>query len=210
MPVRRSGRHRKSIGSGSVPINEEATAALQKYLFSRFGSEPMAPDEPLFPSRLHGMRLKRWLLDLIVRAVLAKAGVGMREAYRTHALRKALAQSVDAESKHDINLTRVIVGHGQVATTQSCRHGAGPAPPSRVPMVPRPDPLRPARARAGGGYRLRAGYGQPLHGTSRPPELFTATDRVASAQKRPCFMNQTVTSFLAARLVFTAAAKSPP
>ena len=70
------GGRRKGITSRTVPLNEAAAAALQNYLFSRFGSGPAAPQEPLFASRFHGQRLTRWRLNLIVKAVLQKAGVG--------------------------------------------------------------------------------------------------------------------------------------
>lgn len=48
------GPRRKSVSSRAVPLNEAATSALQRYLFARLGAGPVAPEEPLFPSRFRG------------------------------------------------------------------------------------------------------------------------------------------------------------
>lgn len=112
------GRRRKNISSRTVPLNDAAVAALQKYLFSRFGSGSAAPLEPLFPSRFHGVRLTRWRLNHLVKAVLAKAGVAGAEQFGTHSLRKTFAARIFSATGHDINLTRVALGHAQIGTTQ--------------------------------------------------------------------------------------------
>lgn len=113
------GRRRKAISSRTVPLNEAAVAALQKFLFSRFGSgRPVAPQEPLFPSRFHGLRLTRWRLNRLVKEVLALAGVGSAAHYGTHSLRKTFAKKIYAATGNDINLTRAVLGHAQVGTTQ--------------------------------------------------------------------------------------------
>ena len=116
------GRRRKNITSRTVPLNEAAVAVLRKYLFSRYGSGPVAPQEPLFPSRFHGRRLTRWRLNLLVQAVLARAGVAGAEQFGTHSLRKTFASRIFAATGHDINLTRVALGHAQVGTTQRYLH----------------------------------------------------------------------------------------
>jgi integrase len=86
------GRRRKKIASRTVPLNDAVLAVLQKYLFSRYGSGPVAPHEPLFPSRFHGLRLTRWRLNLLVKEVVAKAGLGSAEQYGAHSLRKTFAR----------------------------------------------------------------------------------------------------------------------
>jgi integrase len=101
------GRRRKNITSRTVPLNDAAIAVLQKYLFSRFGSGPVPPKEPLFPSRFHGMRLTRWRLNHLVKEVMARAGVGNAEQFGTHSLRKTFAQKIFTATGHDINLTRL-------------------------------------------------------------------------------------------------------
>jgi len=112
------GRRRKAISSRTVPLNDAAVAALQKYLFSRFGSGPVAPQEPLFPSRFHGLRLTRWGLNRLVKEVVAQAGVGSSGQFGTHSLRKTFAKKIYAATGNDINLTRAVLGHAQVGTTQ--------------------------------------------------------------------------------------------
>lgn len=112
------GRRRKGVTSRTVPLNDAATAALQKYLFSRFGSGPVVPDEPLFPSRFHGVRLTRWRLNVLVQEVMSRAGVGGPGQYGTHTLRKTFAKKIYAATDNDINLTRAVLGHVHVSTTQ--------------------------------------------------------------------------------------------
>jgi integrase len=112
------GRHRKSITSRTVPLNDAALAILQKYLFSRFGSGPVVTGEPLFPSRFHGIRLTRWTANIIVHRVLDRAGLGNREYYGSHSLRKTFCKNIYQLTKFDINLTRAVMGHANIATTQ--------------------------------------------------------------------------------------------
>ena len=116
------GRRRKTITSRTVPLNETAAAALQDYLFWRFGSGPFLPQEPLFPSRFHGRRLTRWRLNLIVKEVLQAAGVGDSEQHGTHTLRKTFCQRIYAGTGNNINLTREVMGHTNVSTTQKYLH----------------------------------------------------------------------------------------
>lgn len=112
------GRRRKAITSRTVPLNDAAIAALQRYLFSRFGSGPVMPKEPLFPSRFHGMRLTRWRLNRLVKEVLIAAGIGSPEEHGTHTLRKTFARKIYTATGNDLNLTRAVLGHASVSTTQ--------------------------------------------------------------------------------------------
>ncbi len=112
------GPKRRSVRSRVVPLNAAATAALEKYLFARFGSGPADPKAPLFLSgRLKG-RLSRWQANRIVHAVFAKAGLGPSENYGTHSLRKSFCRRIYLATGHDINLTRAAMGHASVFTTQ--------------------------------------------------------------------------------------------
>ncbi|HTB81274.1 MAG TPA: tyrosine-type recombinase/integrase [Opitutaceae bacterium] len=112
------GRFRKSISSRAVPLNAAATGTVTKYLFTRFGSTPADLLQPLFLSRKHGLRLSRWQANRIVHAVLAKAGLMSQESYGTHTLRKTFCRKIYHATGHDINLTRAVMGHTSVATTQ--------------------------------------------------------------------------------------------
>jgi site-specific recombinase XerD len=53
-----------------------------------------------------------------VHAVLDKAGLDSRESYGTHTLRKTFCRKVYLATGHDINLTRAVMGHASVFTTQ--------------------------------------------------------------------------------------------
>jgi site-specific recombinase XerD len=112
------GRHRKAVSSRAVPLNEAAAGTVTKYLFARFGSGLVDPQTPLFPSRKHSQRLSRWQANRIVHAVLAKANLTGQESYGTHTLRKTFCRKVYQATGHDINLTRAVMGHASVATTQ--------------------------------------------------------------------------------------------
>ncbi len=113
-----SGCRKKGVTSRTVPLNATATLILQKYLFSRFGSGPVVGEEALFPSRFHGKRINRSRANVIVHAVLKKAGFENQECYGTHSLRKTFCQSIYKITNHDLNLTRAIMGHGSVSVTQ--------------------------------------------------------------------------------------------
>ena len=112
------GCHKKSITSRTVPLNDAARAILQKYLFSRFGSGPVDLSAPLFPSRFHGVRLTRWTANVIVHRVLGRAGLGNRELYGSHSLRKTFCRNIYQLTKFDVNLTRAVMGHASISTTQ--------------------------------------------------------------------------------------------
>jgi integrase len=112
------GPKRRAVKSRVVPLNVAATAALEQYLFARFGSGPADPQAPLFlSSRLAG-RLSRWQANRIVHAVIEKAGLGSPESYGTHTLRKSFCRRIYLATGHDINLTRAVMGHASVSTTQ--------------------------------------------------------------------------------------------
>ena len=112
------GSHRARITSRSVPINPVLTAALEKDLFARFGSGDAPQGEPLFPSRIRGRRLSRWRANIIVHRVLRLAGIDDGENYGTHSLRKTFCRKIYRAVGHDINLTRAVMGHASISTTQ--------------------------------------------------------------------------------------------
>ena len=112
------GRHKKSITSRTVPLNDDARAILRKYLFSGFGSGPVDQSAPLFPSRFHGLRLTRWSANVIVHQILERAGLPDKVFYGSHTLRKTFCRGIYRITKFDINLTRAVMGHANIATTQ--------------------------------------------------------------------------------------------
>lgn len=116
------GCRRKAIASRSVPLNATVAAMLEQYLFARFGSGEPDPTLPLFPSRQAGRALSRWQANRIVHAVFEKAGLGSAESYGTHSLRKTFCRRVYAATKYDINLTRAVMGHTNISTTQKYLH----------------------------------------------------------------------------------------
>jgi integrase len=110
--------YRRSIHSRSVPLNDRAKTYLNAYLSERALAGLLNPAAPLFPSRKHGHALTRWQANRIVHTVLGAAGFADQSRYGTHTLRKTFCQKVYRATKHDINLTRAVMGHTQVGTTQ--------------------------------------------------------------------------------------------
>jgi integrase len=142
--------YRRTINSRTVPLNDRAKVYLSAYLSERALAGFLHPTDPLFASRKHGLTLTRWQANRIVHAVLAAAGFADHSRYGTHTLRKTFCQKVYRATKHDINLTRAVMGHTQVGTTQRYLHvdardvaaavlavGDSALPPSRAigPMV---------------------------------------------------------------------------
>lgn len=117
-----AGVRRKGVTSRTVPLNEAATQAVQRHLFSRMGQGEVQGGEPLFPSRFHGKRLTRWGANEVVHAVLARAGIDGNGDYGTHTLRKTFCRQVYKNTQHDLNLTRAVMGHSSCATTQKYLH----------------------------------------------------------------------------------------
>jgi integrase/recombinase XerC len=115
---------RKGITSRTVPVNEAATQALQRYLFARLGERKgeVAATAPLFLSRFHRLRLTRWGANDTVHAVLAKAGIDGNADYGTHSLRKSFCRQIYKGTGNDLNLTRAVMGHSSCSTTQKYLH----------------------------------------------------------------------------------------
>jgi integrase/recombinase XerD len=114
---------KRSVTARSVPLNARVVAALESYLFSRFGSAgPADRLEPLFPSRSGGGRLSRWRVNQIVHQLLEAAGIDARSGtglYGTHSLRKTFCVNIYHRSFNDITLTRAAMAHVSVQTTQA-------------------------------------------------------------------------------------------
>lgn len=114
---------KRSVTARSVALSPRVVAALESYLFSRFGSAgPANPAEPLFPSRSGGGRLSRWRVNQIVHQVLEAAGIDSRPGtgqFGTHSLRKTFCKSVYRISNNDLALTRIAMSHASIQTTQA-------------------------------------------------------------------------------------------
>jgi site-specific recombinase XerD len=111
------------VTARSVPLNARVVAALERYLFSRFGSsEAPNPDEPLFPSRSRGGHLSRWRVNQMVHQLLEVAGIDAQcgtGLYGTHSLRKTFCKSIYRNSGNDLALTRIAMSHASIQTTQA-------------------------------------------------------------------------------------------
>ena len=116
------GRYRSAITSRTIPLNDAVVGILEKYIFARFGSGPVDAGAPLFPSRFHGRRLTRWRANKIVHEVLLKAGHKNQEFYGSHTLRKTFCRAIYKTTNFDLNLTRAIMGHANISTTQRYLH----------------------------------------------------------------------------------------
>ncbi|OIQ80949.1 tyrosine recombinase XerD [mine drainage metagenome] len=116
------GARRTSISSRSIPLNGTAVQALRRFLFSRYGSGPAQPTDPLFSSRFHGKRLTRWGANDIVHRVLIEAGIDDCGDLGTHTLRKTFCRKIYEKTGRDIQVTRAAMGHRHCSTTQLYLH----------------------------------------------------------------------------------------
>lgn len=131
--------YRAKIRSRSIPLSARARAALERYLAERRenragreGREEIGPNEPLFPARSRrrgrataGEResgregLSIWQINRIVKDAADSAGCSPDAHFGSHSLRKSFALRVYEKSGHDINLTRVALGHSSILSTQN-------------------------------------------------------------------------------------------
>lgn len=113
--------HKRAIRGRRVPLSPAVQALIEQALFERFGSGPLDPDtmaRPLFPSRKGGTPLQPRQALQIVQEACAEAGLSEGGAWGTHSLRKTFARRIYDGTGHDIDLTRVAMGHSSVGTTQ--------------------------------------------------------------------------------------------
>lgn len=111
------GAHRRSVRSRTLPLTATAQASLTRYLGSRFERRPVVPSEHLFRSR-KGFGLSRWQINKIIHRVAIAARCDHDDRIGAHSLRKTFAQGIYRSSGCDINLTRAVMGHTSVVTTQ--------------------------------------------------------------------------------------------
>ena len=113
------GAYRAGLRSRTVPLNAEARTALAEYLAWRAqNGEGLERGAFLFPNPRSGRGLSRWQITRVVKKLAGLTGVSAPERYGSHSLRKSFCDSVYVASGHDINLTRAIMGHRNIATTQ--------------------------------------------------------------------------------------------
>lgn len=115
---------RRSVKARTVPINPCAAAALQEYLFALFGSSgPGDPSRPLFLSR-KGNRLSRNQAARIIKSIFEEANVAtdVRGERGTHVLRKTFCQRIYHACGKDVNVTRAVMNHRNLTTTQCYLH----------------------------------------------------------------------------------------
>ena len=65
-----------------------------------------------------GRGIGRWMINCLVKRACAQAGLPQNGRYGSHTLRKSFAARVFRACGHDINVTRVALGHRDIATTQ--------------------------------------------------------------------------------------------
>ena len=114
------GPWRRSVESRTVVVNAAAAAALEEYVFALFGSAgPPELAAPLFQSR-KGTRLSRWQANRDIHRSIAAAGIerGCRGELGSHVLRKTFCMNIYMLGK-DINLTRAVMQHRHIQTTQA-------------------------------------------------------------------------------------------
>jgi len=105
--------------SRAVPVNRDGRTAIERIITwhrERYGNTE--PDRPLFPSRHNSgsVPLHRQSAHQMLKKAFIAAGLNGKIA--THSLRKSFAQRV-YEQSGDIYLVKELLGHRNVATTQS-------------------------------------------------------------------------------------------
>lgn len=115
-----TGAYRATVTTRVVPISARAKNALRLYVRERFGEtfpDSTDLDRPLFLSR-HNRAISIWRLNDILHDLADAIGCDGDKRIGSHSLRKTFAQRVHAACQHDLNLTRVALGHRSVLTTQ--------------------------------------------------------------------------------------------
>ena len=105
--------------SRAVPVNRDGRAAIEGVIaWHRERYDNTDPDRPLFPSRHNSgsVPLHRQSAHQMLKKAFIAAGLNGKIA--THSLRKSFAQRV-YEQSGDIYLVKELLGHRNVATTQS-------------------------------------------------------------------------------------------
>ena len=105
--------------SRAVPVNRDGRAAIEAIIaWHRGRYDNTKPDRPLFPSRHNSgsVPLHRQSAHQMLKKAFIAAGLNGKIA--THSLRKSFAQRV-YEQTGDIYLVKELLGHRNVATTQS-------------------------------------------------------------------------------------------
>ena len=113
---------RRVVTARTVLLNARVVAALERYLFSRFGSAaPVDPTEPLFKSRSMGGAVSRWRVNKLIHEVIEAAGIDARRGtgqFGAHSFRKTFAKNIYRKSGNDLALTRIAMNHTSICTTQ--------------------------------------------------------------------------------------------
>ncbi len=112
------GAYRAKVRSRIIPLSARARAALERYLVDRRERGALPPSEPLFPARGQDAGLSIWQINRIVKDAAERAGCSADAHFGSHSLRKSFALRVYERSGHDLNLTRVALGHSSIVTTQ--------------------------------------------------------------------------------------------
>ena len=114
-----SGVQRRAVRSRVIPIHPLVAVALKDYIQERLVEGPLDPGSPLFLSRQEGRALSPTQANRVVLTVIARAGLTDDGIWGTHSMRKTFARRIYENSQHDLNLTRVSLGHRYISTTQA-------------------------------------------------------------------------------------------
>ena len=113
------GVRRHAVRSRTVPLGPSIQTTIDQYLQERLQREgQLLPQEPLFRSTQTTAGIGRWMINCLVKRACAQAGLPQNGRYGSHTLRKSFAARVFRACGHDINVTRVALGHRDIATTQ--------------------------------------------------------------------------------------------
>src|SRR5262245_43311336 len=106
------------VSSRSLPLHEEAKAALRAWLQTRQKTSNLLPKQMLFPSRKGDNQAitRRQALTILTDAYEAN---GLTGKLATHTLRKTFTSNVYRQTGRDIVKLKNILGHAHIATMEA-------------------------------------------------------------------------------------------
>jgi integrase len=110
------GRHKRSVTSRRIPINEVLRLAIEDHMRGEFGDSAPPPEEWVFRSR---KRYPGVISRQHAHAVIAAAAhrAGLEPGIAPHGLRRSFAWDCYEASQHNLAAVQRLLGHARMSTT---------------------------------------------------------------------------------------------